>query len=206
MTTTYAVVTAIARDPEHFSSRNVSVIPPPDGTESELLPAGLPPIQADPPVQTWTRRLLLSWFSASRVAGYEEYTRDLCRSLLDDIVSAGRADAAEDYAKQIPVRVVGKVLGSPEDMADTFIEWVRSVLEIADDGPRRTRAPMESTAYFLAEIEARRSGDGTDLISELLRAEFDGRPVPEEFILGTVALTLIAGPDTTWPALGSMRR
>ena len=204
MTTTYADVTAIARDPEHFSSRNVSVIPPPDESESTLLPAGLPPIQADPPVHTWTRRLLLPWFSAGRVAEYEPYTRDLCRSLLDDIVAAGHADAAGDYAKQIPVRVIGKVLGIPEDMSDTFIEWVRSVLEFANDGPRRTRAQMESTAYFLAEMEARRSGDGTDLISELLRTEFDGRPVPDEFILGTVALTLIAGLDTTWSALGSM--
>lgn len=204
LTTTYNDVTAVARDPEHFSSRNVSVIPPPDDTEESLLPAGLPPIQADPPVHTWTRRVLLPWFSNTRVAGYEPYTRQLCRELLDGFADTGHTDAAADYAKQIPVRVIGKILGIPEDMSDTFIEWVRGVLEFANDAERRNRSQVESVAYFLAEMEARRSGDGTDLISEMLRTEVDGQPIPDEFILGTVALTLIAGLDTTWSALGSM--
>ncbi len=204
LTTTYEDVTRVARDPSAFSSRNVSVIPPPDGTEAELLPAGLPPIQADPPVHTWTRRLLLPWFSNDRVAAYEEYTRDLCRTLLDGFAASGRADAADDYAKQIPMRVIGKMLGIPEDMSETFIDWVRSVLEYANDAPRRTKAQIESTAYFLEEMEKRRHGSGTDLISELLRCEVGGEHVPDEFVLGTVALILIAGLDTTWSALGSM--
>ena len=204
LTTTYDDVTRVARDPEHFSSRSVSVIPPPDDTEASLLPAGLPPIQADPPVHTWTRRVLLPWFSNTRVAGYEPYTRELCRELLDGFVDAGRVDAAADYAKQIPVRVIGKILGIPEDMSDTFIEWVRGVLEFANDAERRTQAQIESVSYFLTEMEARRSGDGTDLISEMLRTQVDGQAIPDEFILGTVALTLIAGLVTTWSALGSM--
>lgn len=204
LTTTYDDVTRVARDPGLFSSRSVSVIPPPDETEETLLPAGLPPIQADPPVHTWTRRVLLPWFSNTRVAGYEPYTRQLCRDLLDSFADTGRADAAADYAKQVPVRVIGKILGIPEEMSDTFVEWVRGVLEFANDAERRTRSQVESVAYFLAEMEARRSGDGTDLISEMLRTEVDGAAIPDEFILGTVALTLIAGLDTTWSALGSM--
>ena len=49
LTTTYDDVTRVARDPATFSSRDVGVIPPPDDTEAQLLPVGLPPIQADPP-------------------------------------------------------------------------------------------------------------------------------------------------------------
>lgn len=82
LTTTYEDVTRVARDPQHFSSRNVSVVPPPDDTEASLLPVGLPPIEADPPVHSWTRRVLLPWFSNGRVEGYEPYTRQLCRDLL----------------------------------------------------------------------------------------------------------------------------
>ena len=65
--TTYDDVTAIARDVERFSSRNVGVVPP-DGGDDAVLPVGLPPISADPPLHTWTRRLLLPWFSNNRVA------------------------------------------------------------------------------------------------------------------------------------------
>ena len=203
MTTTYQDVIRVARDPDVFSSRSVGVIPAPDDTEGDLFPAGLPPIQADPPVHTWSRRLVLPWFSHDRVAGYEPYTRQLCRELLDGFASTGRADAAADYAKQIPVRVIGKILGIPEEKSDTFIEWVRSVLEFANDVPRRNQAQIESATYFIELMNQRRGGDGTDLISELLRADVDGDPVPDDVILGVVALVLIAGLDTTWSALGS---
>ena len=100
LTTTYDDVTRVARDPQHFSSRNVSVVPPPDDTEESLLPAGLPPIQADPPVHTWTRRVLRPWFPTAGVEGDEPYTRALCRELLDGFADAGRADAAADYKNE----------------------------------------------------------------------------------------------------------
>ena len=78
--TRYEDVTEIAHDIEHFSSLKVAVIPfagdepPPD----RVLEHGLPPISADPPLHTWTRRLLLPWFSHNRVATYEPFTRELC--------------------------------------------------------------------------------------------------------------------------------
>lgn len=200
--TTYADVTSIARDVSRFSSREVGVIPPSDGDDG-LLPAGVPPITADPPEHTWTRRLLLPWFSPNRVLDYEVYTRELCQRLVDGFADAGRADAAVDYAQQIPVRVIGLVLGVPEELSDTFTGWVRDVLEFAHDAERRTRSRNAAVGYFLTEMEARRGGDGDDLISVLLRTEVNGEPVPDGHILGTVALTLIAGVDTTWSAIGS---
>lgn len=200
--TTYADVTAIARDVEHFSSRSVGVVPPPVG-EDALLPSGIPPISADPPEHTWTRRLLLPWFSPARVAEYERYTRDLCRELVAGLVPAGHADAAAQYAQQIPVRVIGLVLGVPESMSDVFTGWVRDVLEFAHDEERRTRARNELIAYFSQEMAVRRANPSRDLISVLLQTEVDGAPIPDGHILGTVALTLIAGVDTTWSGIGA---
>jgi len=199
--TRMADVTEIARDIEHFSSREITVVP--TDADSDVLPAGSPPIQADPPVHTWTRRLLLPWFSHSRVATYEPYTRDLCNQLIDGFAAAGSADAAADYAQQIPVRVIGRILGVPDDMSDTFTGWVRSILEFAYDQERRIAARDEAVTYFLGEMERRRGGDGDDLISTLLRSEVDGEQVSDAFILGMVGLALIAGADTTWSALGS---
>ena len=83
--TRYDDVTAIAHDIAHFSSLKVAVIP---GDEDEdpnadfdgpNLEYGLPPISADPPLHTWTRRLLLPWFSHQRVDSYVPLTRELCR-------------------------------------------------------------------------------------------------------------------------------
>jgi cytochrome P450 len=204
----YDDVTAIAHDIEHFSSLKVAVIPgdededPPD-FDGPNLEYGLPPISADPPLHTWTRRLLLPWFSHTRVDSYVPLTRDLCRALLDGFAGAGRADAAADYAQQIPVRVIAHILGVPADLSDTFTGWVRDVLEFADDAERRQRGAEGLLNFFLAHLEERRQHPGDDLLSELLSTEVDGAPVDDGIILGMAALVLIAGVDTTWSAIGS---
>ncbi len=204
----YEDVTAIAHDIEHFSSLKVAVIPgdededPPD-FDGPNLEYGLPPISADPPLHTWTRRLLLPWFSHTRVDSYVPLTRDLCRRLLDGFAANGRADAAADYAQQIPVRVIAHILGVPTDLSDTFTGWVRDVLEFADDAERRQRGAEGLLNFFLAHLEERRQHPGDDLLSELLNTEVDGAPVDDGIILGMAALVLIAGVDTTWSAIGS---
>jgi cytochrome P450 len=204
--TTYADVTALARDVEHFSSTKMSVIDSREEEESPILAYGLPPITSDPPLHTWTRRLLLPWFSHARVATYEPMTRVLCRSLLDAPLEAGRADAAVDYAQQIPVRVIGAILGIPEELAGTFTGWVRDVLEFADDAERVERG-MFGIGYYLWERINERRGNGADagddLLTYLLHAEVEGAPVDDMVILGMAILTMIAGIDTTWSAIGS---
>lgn len=202
--TRYEDITEMAHDIEHFSSAQVAVIPfngPPP--QEPLLPYGLPPISADPPLHTWTRRLLLPWFSHKRVDGYEPLTREICAKLIDGFIDAGRADGAADYAQQIPVRVIAHILGVPADRADTFTGWVRDVLEFADDPERRAHGTRSLIEYFIAEVARRKQEPGDDLLSELLQTEVDGAPVEDSVVLGTAALVLIAGVDTTWSAIGS---
>ena len=74
-----------------------------DARLARALPAGLPPITADPPEHTWSRRLLLPWSSHQRVARYEPLTRELCRRLAVVIAARGHGGAAVQVAKQIPL-------------------------------------------------------------------------------------------------------
>ena len=201
--TTYEDVTEAAHDIETFSSLEVGVVASEEEPEDGLLPYGLPPISSDPPLHTWTRRLLLPWFSHTRVDAYEEMTRDLCRRLIDGFISAGRADAAADYAQQIPVRVIAKILGVPEDLSDTFTGWVRDVLEFADE-PDRVRRGGDGILNFLLEhLELRKNDPQDDLISQLAHTTHEGQPVEDGLVLGMAGLVLIAGIDTTWSAIGS---
>jgi cytochrome P450 len=205
----YDDVTAIAHDIAHFSSSKVGVIPADEDEEPDPsfqgpnLEYGLPPISADPPVHTWTRRLLLPWFSHKRVDSYIPLTRELCRGLLDGLADKGHADAASDYAQQIPVRVIARILGVPADEADTFTGWVRDVLEFADDHERRQKGTEGLLYYFIEQLEYRKKNPGEDLLSELLHTEVDGQPIEDGIVLGMAALVLIAGVDTTWSAIGS---
>jgi len=202
--TRYADITAIAHDTTTFSSREVGVIPGDDEAgEDEAIPYGLPPITVDPPMHTWTRRLLLPWFSHARVDEYEPLTRGICNGLIDAFADSGRADAAADYARLIPVRVVSHILGVPLEMSDTFTEWVRDVLEFADDPERRQRGGDGIGEYLIAALQERREHPGEDLMSYLLSTTVEGEPLEDGIVLGMAALTLIAGIDTTWSAIGS---
>ena len=209
--TRYEDVYAIAHDIEKFPSGNgISVVPmipmaPGDGSPAPapVLASGVPPISADPPLHTWTRRLVLPTMSPARVAEYEVFTRDLCRRLVDDVVARGEGDAAAEYAQQIPVRVIGHILGVPEEMAATFTEWVRDVLEFAHDPERRRRGIVGILEYLQGAIDEREAEPRDDFITELMHAEHDGEPITRDVVMGMCALLLIAGIDTTWSSIGS---
>ena len=204
MPTRYADVAAVAHDVEHFSSRDVGVVGGGSEVEVEGMPEiGLPPIDSDPPVHGWARRLILPWFSHNRVEGYEQMTRDLCNELIDSIIAKGHGDVAQDYAQRIPVRVISWMLGVPAELSDTFTEWVRDTLEFGHDPERSVPAWNAIATFFFGALEERKVNPGTDLVSDLLKAEVEGAPVPDIHILGTLALALVAGVDTTWSGIGS---
>ena len=214
MPTKYADLFAIAQDFRHFSSRDVLVAPtdqgPGQNPEVEIPPglenynAGAPPITSDPPIHTWARRLLLPPFSATSVARWEPETRELCRSLIDGFIESGSADAAADYAQQIPPRVIASMLGIPKDQADTFTGWVRNFLELGlTNADLRGEAGTSMFLYLWEKIQDHKRDPRDDLISYLLNAKVDGQPVPEQHILGTCFLILLAGIDTTWSSIGS---
>ncbi len=195
-------IRAVARDVDAFtSSLGVSVVEVPE--RKETLKQGNPPIDADPPLHTWTRRLMLPAMSPNAVEAHEASTRELCRNLIAGFEGKGKADAAADYAQQIPVRVIGALLGIPEEQSDRFVEWVRSILEFAHDTERRNRAMTELAAFLREQVGERRIDPGTDMISEMVAAEIDGAPIDEDLIVGEAALLLVAGVDTTWSAIGS---
>jgi cytochrome P450 len=93
MPTRYEDLFNIARDVDHFSSRNVLVaaVRPRDEEAGihageEGVPqynVGAPPITSDPPVHTWARKLLLPPFSVTSVAKWEPLTREFCASLVE---------------------------------------------------------------------------------------------------------------------------
>jgi len=218
MPTKYQDLFEIARDIQHFSSRDVLVAPtaPPDGEEGATNPyaeippelqdfqAGAPPITSDPPVHTWARRLLLPVFSAQAVEKYEQETRDLCNELIDGFIDKGRADGAADYAQQIPPRVIASMLGIPKEEAGTFTEWVRGFLELGLTNPEiRGESGTKMFLYLWERIQEHKASPKDDLITYLLNSKVDGQPVPEQHILGTCFLVLVAGIDTTWSSIGS---
>jgi cytochrome P450 len=204
--TRYDDVVAMAQEHDLFTSREIIVVPPADpSNEGPYADVAAPPITSDPPEHHWHRRLILPFFSPQSVATFEDGTRELCNRLIDGFIESGQADAAADYAQQIPVRVIAAMLGVPADLSDTFTGWVRGVLETGLTNPEvRLEARLNILRYFEAQIADRKeSPRENDLITTLLNAEVDGERVPESYVLGVCNLMLVAGVDTTWSAIGA---
>lgn len=200
-------IAAVAYDTEHFTSRSVIVSElRPD--ENDLpAPIGVaPPITSDPPFHADARRMLLPAFGPKAVAGYEQFTRDLCRELLDKIAGKADIDAAVDYARHIPVRVIVKMLGFPQEDADIFREFIHLVIEAVDLSAEEREAKFEASQideYLDARIAEHLREPQDDLTTFLLEAELDGNKLHPDHVRGTIVLLMIAGIDTTWSAIGA---
>ncbi len=162
-------------------------------------------INSDPPNHAPIRRVMLPSFSPQAVARYEEITRGLCESYLDDLGNRGEVDAAVEYAQRIPARVIGLMLGVDEAMTETFVGWVRDILEHGAVNPEGRIAAFQGLQdYFVMEVEKRQISRTDDLITHLLEAKTDaGEALTPREIFGNLALLLVAGIDTTWSAIGS---
>src|SRR6185295_7019767 len=204
---THADVAAIAYDTDHFTSRSVVVSEIRPGDDDLPAPIGVaPPITSDPPFHMGARRLLLPAFGPKKIAEYEPFTRDLCRELLDAIDGKAEVDAAVEYAQHIPLRVIVKMLGFPQEDADLFRRFIRLILEDVDQSAEERQAQInqgELDAYIDARIEEHLAEPRDDLTTFLLEAELDGNRLHPDHVRGTMVLLMVAGIDTTWSAIGA---
>jgi cytochrome P450 len=200
-------VAAVAYDTEHFTSRSVVVSEVRPGPDDPPAPVGLaPPITSDPPFHALARRLLLPAFSPKAIAALEPLTRDLCRELLDATDGRPQVDAAVDYARHIPLRVIIGMLGFPQEDADIFRRFIRMVLEDVDQSEEERQEVIvggEIDEYIDARIAEHQAEPRDDLTTFLLEAEVDGNKLQLDHVRGTMILLMIAGIDTTWSAIGA---
>src|SRR5688572_28816858 len=209
LATRYDDVAEMARMVPALSNQEFIVVPPVpliDPETGEVLRAKpvAPPISSDPPFHGAARRLLLQAFAPQAVAKFEPYTEDLAQRLIDEFVDKGRCDAAVQYAQQIPPKVISHLMGLDETMGETFIQWVRGLLEIGATNPEvRVATGLQMYRFWTQEIERRRAEPTGDFINWLMEQDLDGEPVDDEHVRTTCGLLLVAGIDTTWSSIGS---
>ena len=86
---------------------------------------------------------MLPAFAPKPIDAYEPYTRALCNELLDATAGKTEIDAAVDYAQDIPLRVIAKMLGFPESDADIFRRFIRMIIEDVGATAEERQAQIE---------------------------------------------------------------
>ncbi|MGI5326945.1 cytochrome P450 [Actinomadura nitritigenes] len=198
--TRYDDIARAVRDTATFSS---GLGPP------RLGPVPSPPIEVDRPEHTAYRRVLQPFFSPEHIRRLEPRVRDLAVSMLDPLIASGSADFAEAFSYPFPARVLSLLLGLPGDdwamLKDLAEEFFKAGEERDNDPGRRDRANEALLDYGRQLIAERRRMDldpREDLVTGLLHAEMNGRPLSEEAVVGVMRLLLSAGHNSTTSSLG----
>jgi cytochrome P450 len=191
---------------EVLRSRNFGVTPV-DGEDiahNDLLDLSL--LQLNPPDHTRLRRLAAPAFTPRRMDGYRVLVESAINRLLDSAANEGKFDVMAGYAAPLPITVMTKLLGLPDD-SEKF-RWIGSTIARALDGvwslkQARTLAGADAELReVFDELLVRRAVEpGDDLVSALVVEQGDKITAAE---LGPlVRLLLIAGFETTVNAIGS---
>lgn len=87
----------------------------------------LPLVGTNPPVHTRLRRLASRAFTAGQMARMEDRVRATAHKLLDRVAEKDTFDLMSAFAKPLPVRVIGRMIGWPKQDFAIFENWSAGV-------------------------------------------------------------------------------
>jgi cytochrome P450 len=183
-------------------------------TDPGLLHPIEPPsmLSVEPPDHTRYRKLVSSVFTTRAVAALRDRVQDTADRLLDELDGAGTVDIVERYCSQLPVTVIGDILGVPDEARPRILEFGELGAPSLDMGLSWTQYQqvyrgIEGFNNWLTEhLEHLRRNPGDDLMSQLIQASNDSAAdarLSNEELLATAGLVLAAGFETTVNLLGN---
>ena len=166
-------------------------------------------LELEPPVHTRLRGLISRAFLSRQIERLRPFIARLSNGLIDRFEALDEVDLLEEFATPVPVFVICELLGAPTEMARQFLAWSHDHVamymakrdrEIED---KAVKAVSEFSTYMRALIAGRRKNLGSDLLSELIRAESEGQKLSEDELVTTAILVLNAGHEATVHAMGN---
>lgn len=165
-------------------------------------------LELEPPRHTRLRGLVLRAFTSRRIAALAPDITALSHRLIDAL-PAGECDLLDGFARPLPVIIIARLLGIPEDRAPDLLAWSNAMVGMyqARRSPgMETAAAKAATAFssFLrSHLAARRADPGDDLITHLLAAEEAGNKLTPDELIATCILLLNAGHEATVHTIGN---
>lgn len=206
----HADVAAIGRDNATYSSDHFWVSPagvhdPTDPVQAAFMAVSSQQFMFhDPPTHTRMRSAMLPAFTGLATRRWRPIIEARVAALLDRFAPGQEAEFMTEFAGAVPVAIIADVLGVPDDEQSEFRRWSQALAATFDpgiQGPARTEAihaANEMVEYLRGIVADRRRAPKDDLTSVLAAAG-----LPEDELLGSLALLLTAGNDTTVNLLGN---
>lgn len=190
------------------------------GSVLEMIKSGIevPPgivLFEDPPIHDVHRSLLARMFTPRRIAALEPQIRAFCARSLDPLVGSGGFDFIRDLGAQMPMRVIGMLLGIPEEDQEVIRDRIDRGLALEEgqmpEGGLASGSGGDPSfgnmGHFAEYIAWRRKHPSDDLMTELLQATFVDekgveRTLEDQELLLYIGLLAGAGNETTTRLIG----
>ena len=219
----YELLSEVVHDPHTYSSKVASTgfgmePPPTDDPEIQELREWAKKstvdtlLSADPPHHARYRALVNKALSARRVAGMEDYCREVVTEIIDSFIDDGKVDLVKQFADELPMSVIADQIGIPrtelkeyKQRADLAIGGIET--QVPPEMEREAlRAGMEMEKFFLSVAEERRQNPKDDIMTTLATAEVETDDEPRRLtdneILSILSQLQVAGKETTAHCLG----
>ncbi|WP_370206250.1 cytochrome P450 [Pararhodobacter marinus] len=171
--------------------------------------------ETDPPEHTRTRMKVMKAFSPRVVAGFEGQIRDLCDTILDQALQHDTFDATKLIARQLPMLMLGRIIGTPDEdlpwlvekgdalIANTDPDFTEHVLDRMTTDEYRLmpfNSPAGAELYnYAKDLMASKAarGDAEGVLHLILQPDENGEVISETEFRNFFCLLVAAGNDTT---------
>ena len=192
-------VRSAARDWKTFSSDAPFRVPIP--SEEDVRSVRQLPIETDPPEHTEYRRIVEPFFKRPKDPGMIADVEALIDGMLDDALARERIEIVREFALPLQSRALTYLLDVPLSEADIWIGWG---IHVFRDGGSGHRKGAELENYLNAKLDQAAAAPGMDFFSALVRADFGGRALTRDEMLGFANLTFAGGRDTVIHSISSV--
>lgn len=177
---------------------------------------GWPPVATldalDEPKHLECRRLFDRAFRPKKIAEIDPYVEELAYRLIDSFLDRSRCEVVRDYAVPLPLFVIGRQVGVPEDDMPRIKKWTEAyvqrlgLMQTPEERLWSAEQEIEFQQYFKPIIDRLREEPDETLLSELVN-----RPVPEwgrtltdaELLSELMIDLMVGGTETTTNALSA---
>ena len=181
------------------------------GMVYNMMNIDMPPglfIGEDPPMHTMHRGIVSRLFTPRAVSSLEGEIRTLAEEIVDGLVGRDRFDFMRDFALQLPVQVIGMLVGVPKkDQADLLAVFQKSLHEGTADPERQVmQGILDAAVWFNEYLDWREKNPSDDVMTQLMQFEFEDengvrRTLRRDEIVTYLTLITSAGSDTTATAI-----
>jgi cytochrome P450 len=186
------------RDAEYFSNEGGTPFPRDPADPFKFIP-----IEIDPPDHRKYRAVLDPVFSPQGIQVLDGTIRRLANDLIDEVIDKGTCEFTTAYGRPLPVSIFLDLMGLPQSMRDTFVDWAIGLLH-STTFEGMNAAFQQIVAYIKQAIAEKRAQPDDKVVSRIVHGEIDGRVMSEKESFGFVLFLFIAGLDTVFATMNNM--